>query len=157
MYGKAQDIGSSFRVCGDVEDESQLLCAERAMLEHRAGAVLLASGRFLGKGLRAERTGVHESIFDLPVFQPPRREDWHQRDLFHRKGHLINRSGLEIDDRFRPVGENRRPVYPNLYAAGAILAHQDWIRQKCGSGLAIASAYGAIKACQESPDERSRT
>lgn len=32
-------------------------------------------------------------------------------------------------------------------AAGAILAHQDWVRQKCGSGLAIATAYGAVRAC----------
>ena len=58
----------------------------------RAGAVILATGRFLGRGLHAERTGVHESIFDLPVFQPPRRDDWHHRDLFHPGGHLINRS-----------------------------------------------------------------
>jgi glycerol-3-phosphate dehydrogenase subunit B len=26
------------------------------------------------------------------------------------------------------------------------LAHQDWIRMKCGSGLAIATAFGAVKA-----------
>ena len=32
-------------------------------------------------------------------------------------------------------------------AAGAILAHQDWVRRKCGSGLAIATAYGAVRAC----------
>jgi len=114
----------------------------------RAGAVLLASGRFLGKGLRAERTGVHESIFDLPVFQPPRRDDWHQRDIFHKGGHPINRSGLEIDDDFRPVDEKQCLEYPNLYAAGSILAHQDWVRQKCGSGLAVATAYGAIDAYQ---------
>ena len=114
----------------------------------RAGAVLLASGRFLGKGLHAERTGVHEAIFDLPVFQPTRRDDWHHRDFFHPGGHLINRCGLEIDDDFRPVDANRHPVYPNLYAAGSILAHQDWMRQKCGSGLAIATAYGAIHAYQ---------
>ena len=114
----------------------------------RARAVVLASGRFLGKGLRAERTGVHESIFGLPVFQPSRRDDWHQRDFLHPGGHLINRSGLEIDDDFRPVDENRRFLYPNLYAAGSILAHQDWMREKCGSGLAVATAYGAIKAYQ---------
>jgi glycerol-3-phosphate dehydrogenase subunit B len=26
------------------------------------------------------------------------------------------------------------------------LAHQDWMRMKCGSGLAIATAYGAVNA-----------
>jgi glycerol-3-phosphate dehydrogenase subunit B len=53
---------------------------------------------------------------------------------------------LEIDNYFRPVNEGQHPVYPNLYAAGSILAHQDWMREKCGSGLAIASAYGAVNA-----------
>jgi glycerol-3-phosphate dehydrogenase subunit B len=29
-------------------------------------------------------------------------------------------------------------------AIGSILARQDWIRAKCGSGLAIATAWAAI-------------
>ena len=45
-----------------------------------------------------------------------------------------------------PSDEQGRCLYPNLFAAGSILAHQDWIRQKCGSGLAIASAYAAVRA-----------
>jgi glycerol-3-phosphate dehydrogenase subunit B len=32
-----------------------------------------------------------------------------------------------------------------LFAAGSILAHQDWMRMKCGSGLAIATAYAAVE------------
>ncbi len=111
-----------------------------------ARAVILASGRFLGKGLHAEQRGVRESIFDLPVHQPSHRDQWHQKDLLHRSGHLINQAGLMIDDHFRPVDEKGQLIHPNLYTAGSILAHQDWIRQKCGSGLAISSAYGAIDA-----------
>ena len=41
---------------------------------------------------------------------------------------------------------NRRELCKTI-AAGSILAHQDWKRQKCGSGLAIATAYGAVQAC----------
>jgi glycerol-3-phosphate dehydrogenase subunit B len=37
-------------------------------------------------------------------------------------------------------------VYENLFAAGAILAHQDWIRSKSGTGLAVATAFGAVDA-----------
>ena len=33
-----------------------------------------------------------------------------------------------------------------IFAAGIILAHQDWTRMKCGSGLSVATAYGAIKS-----------
>ena len=41
------------------------------------------------------------------------------------------------------------PAFENLFAAGSILAHPDWMRQKCGAGLAIATAYGAVKAFGE--------
>ena len=39
-----------------------------------------------------------------------------------------------------------KPVFDNLFAAGSILAHQDWMRMKCGSGLAMATAYAAVDA-----------
>lgn len=111
-----------------------------------ARAALLCSGRFFGRGLHAGRKGIRETIFNLPVTQPRARSDWHRHDLFNRSGHPINRAGLAVNDRFQPVDTEGRPVYDNLFAAGTILAHQDWIRQKCGSGLAIATAYGAVEA-----------
>ena len=119
-------------------------------VEHqvRAKAVILASGRFFGKGLHAARTGIRETIFDLPVYQPRQRADWHHKDLLHKAGHPINRAGLEIDDDFRPVDDQGRARFANLFVAGSILAHQDWIRQKCGSGLAVATAYAAVAACK---------
>ncbi len=111
-----------------------------------ARGVILASGRFFGKGLRADRKRIRETLFDLPVNQPKERTLWHHRDLLHPAGHQIDRAGLDIDDRFRPVDENNCVIHPNLYAVGSILAHQDWVRQKCGSGLSIATAFGAVKA-----------
>ncbi|MBI9083214.1 MAG: glycerol-3-phosphate dehydrogenase subunit GlpB [Desulfobacterales bacterium] len=108
--------------------------------------VLLATGRFLGKGLVAGRQGIGESLFDLPVSQPENRGCWHRETFLDPRGHAINLAGVETDDRFRPVTADGRPVYDNLYAAGSILAHQDWIRTKSGTGLAVATAYGAIEA-----------
>jgi len=109
------------------------------------GAVL-ATGRFFGRGLRADRSMIHETVFDLPVCQPETRRQWHRKDFFDPRGHNISRAGLETDDRFRPVNQDGRPIYPTLHAAGSILAHQDWIRMKCGAGLAIATAFGAVNA-----------
>ena len=37
-------------------------------------------------------------------------------------------------------------AFENVFAAGSVLAHQDWIRTKSGAGLAIATAYGAVNA-----------
>jgi glycerol-3-phosphate dehydrogenase subunit B len=108
--------------------------------------VILATGRFIGGGLHADRKRISETIFNLPVHQPKTRGQWHREEFLDKQGHLINQAGLEIDDHFRPVGRNGQPVYENLYAVGSILAHQDWKRMKCGVGLAVATAFGAVKA-----------
>jgi glycerol-3-phosphate dehydrogenase subunit B len=109
-----------------------------------ARAVVLATGRFTGRGLTADRGQVHESILGLPVHQPATREAWHQRDFLDPSGHAINRAGLEIDNAWRPLAAGGKPAWPGLFAVGSILAHQDWMRSKCGSGLAIATAWAAM-------------
>jgi glycerol-3-phosphate dehydrogenase subunit B len=110
-----------------------------------ARAVVLATGRFTGRGLTADRGGVRESILGIPVHQPASREAWHQREFLAPSGHAINRAGLNVDDAWRPLDANGKPVWPRLYAVGSILAHQDWMRSKCGSGLAIATAWAAME------------
>ena len=114
----------------------------------RAKSVVLASGRFLGQGLHADRHAIRETIFDLPVHQPGHRTRWHRKQLFDRAGHPIHQAGLVVDTLQRPCDAQGHSIHSNLFAAGSILAHQDWIRQKCGSGLAIASAYAAVRASQ---------
>jgi len=108
--------------------------------------VILATGRFIGGGLRADRKRICETIFDLPVRQPEKRTQWHHENMLDKRGHPINMAGLETDNQFRPLGHNGSPAYESLFAAGSILAHQDWKRMKCGSGLAIATAYAAVRA-----------
>jgi glycerol-3-phosphate dehydrogenase subunit B len=94
-----------------------------------------------------------ETIFNLPVAQPPDRDSWHHRDLLHTRGHPVNRAGLAVDTSFRPVDDKGRPVWPDLFAAGTILAGQDWMREKCGSGLSIATAYAAVQAVRRFLDQ----
>jgi glycerol-3-phosphate dehydrogenase subunit B len=112
----------------------------------RSRGIILASGRFIGGGLHADRKRIKETIFDLPVYQPGNRTDWHRRDFLDARGHLVNRAGVEIDDSFRPLNSSRQPAFRTLFAAGALLAHNDWKRLKCGAGVAIASAFGAVKS-----------
>lgn len=112
----------------------------------RAKAAILATGRFFGKGLAAGREKVSEAVFDLPVSQPVGRKNWHCDNLLDPDGHPINRAGLVTDERFRPLDASDKPFSPNLYAAGSILAHQDWVRMKCGAGVALSSAFAAVNA-----------
>ncbi len=111
-----------------------------------ADRVLLATGRFLGKGLTPERDGIHEALFNLPVHQPKHRDEWYAGTFLAPQGHAVSRAGIETDARFQPVDAGGRVVHDRLYAAGSILAHQDWMRTKSGVGLAVASAWGAVQA-----------
>jgi len=137
VFETRQDPGGEFKI--DIESPA----GKQTILSQ---GVILASGRFIGGGLRADRKHIRETIFDLPVCQPESRNKWHREDFLDRQGHLINQAGVEIDDYFRPLGHQGRPAFNTLFAAGSILAHQDWKRMKCGTGLAVATAFGAVKA-----------
>jgi len=119
---------------------------EDAVKGPRSRGVVLAGGRFFGGGLMAERKAIREPLLGLPVHQPLTREGWHQRDYFDRTGHPVNRAGLLTDDHFRPLDAQGNPAFETLFAAGSILAHQDWKREKSGSGLALATAYKAVQS-----------
>jgi glycerol-3-phosphate dehydrogenase subunit B len=112
----------------------------------RTKGVILATGRFWAHGLRADRNRIREPLFDLPVDQPKKREHWHCEQFLDLRGHPVNRAGLSIDDQFHPLDSGGKPLFEELFAAGSILAHQDWMRMKCGSGLAISTAYAAVEA-----------
>ena len=114
----------------------------------RARAVILATGRFLSGGLKAERDGIVEPLLRLPVSQPATREEWYGMSYLGRD-HGIHKCGIEIDDRCRPLNNAGQVVDHRLFAAGAILAHQNWIRSRSGAGIAIASAFKAVTAAQQ--------
>ena len=118
-------------------------------IELAARCAILASGRFFGKGLKADRKRIQEAVFDLPVRQPVDRNAWHRAAFFDPRGHEVNQAGVETDDLLRPLGADGKVFHPRLHAAGAILAHQDWMRMKCGAGLAIATAYKAVKGLRD--------
>jgi glycerol-3-phosphate dehydrogenase subunit B len=114
----------------------------------RVRAVLLATGRFLSGGLDANPDGIREHLLDLPVTQPASRADWYRERYSDVRGHAIHRAGIEIDADSRPLGKDGRPYNERLFAAGVIVAHQDWIRSRSGAGIAIATAYRAVAAVQ---------
>ncbi len=111
--------------------------------------VLLATGRFLSGGLQAGFHGVRESLLDLPVAQPESRSNWYKKRYTDRKGHPINQAGIEVDSSFRPLNDQKKVFSKNLFAAGSLLAHQDWIRGRCGAGIALGTAFKAVEAAEQ--------
>lgn len=112
----------------------------------KAQTALLASGRFLSGGLNADRRQIRESLLNLPVQQPASRDDWFHESYFDPAGHAVNRTGVEVNNEFQVVDLNQQVIDPRLYASGIVLANQDWIRQRSGAGIALASAYQAVQS-----------
>ncbi len=115
-------------------------------LEVEANHVVLASGRFLSGGLISDQNSIKEALIGLPVCQPESRESWFRDAYFDPAGHAVNRAGIEVNNQFQVIDQYGNLIDKSLYACGILLAHQDWIRQRCGAGLAIATSYKAIQS-----------
>jgi glycerol-3-phosphate dehydrogenase subunit B len=112
---------------------------------YSADRYILATGRFIGGGLKADLERVFEPIFGLPVYQPKSPEDWFGKEFFSHPAHLIHRAGILIDSSFRPIDEKGEPILENLRVAGSILAHHDSIDEKSREGIEIVTGYMAAK------------
>ena len=116
-------------------------------LRHTARNYLLATGGILGGGIYADRCGyVKETVFNLPLTAPQTRTQWLRPLFLDKRGHPIFQAGVSVDRRFRPLDQSGGPVYDNLWAAGAILAHTDPIRERSREGIAISTGYAAANA-----------
>ncbi len=109
-----------------------------------ANNILMASGRFLSGGLVADYQKITEPLIDLPIQQPKGRENWFSESYFDPLGHAVNQSGVAVNEKFQALDFEGNIIDQRLYAAGILLANQDWVRQRCGAGLAIATAFKAV-------------
>lgn len=104
-----------------------------------AGAVVLATGKFIGGGVRRD-VRLREPIFDLPVWIGGSIDEgrW-LGDLTSgelRDGQPAFRAGVRVDAALRPLNADGRPRSELLFAAGAILGGNDAARDGAGLGLA---------------------
>jgi len=120
----------------------------RKIVEIEADVYILASGGFLGGGLKEEKDFIRESIFNLPVYssdgvnlEEVYLEKLLSRKVFPKGGHQLFSCGILVDENLQPLSEKGEPVYGNLYAAGAILSGYNYMAEKSGMGVAIATGY----------------
>lgn len=147
-YGVATFVGGRVTEVSDGEagfSVTASLRGEKTVISARK--MILATGRFMGGGLKGDRCRVMEPLLDLHVVQPQARDAWHRCDLFDPRGHAVNRAGVTADGFMHPLTSDGTPVNPDLFVAGSILAHQDWKREKSGAGISIATAFRAAESC----------
>ena len=116
----------------------------------RTGAVVLATGGIAGGGLIGTVDGrLVEPLFGLPVETPP-QDDWLRRDGLDPAGHPVESAGIRADAQLHPLDDEGRTL-ANVFVAGALLAGQRALRERCGDGVAVASGWRAATTILEGP------
>jgi glycerol-3-phosphate dehydrogenase subunit B len=116
---------------------------------YSADRYILATGRFIGGGLKADDEKIFEPIFNIPLLQPPSREDWFRNSFFNDLPHPIHEAGIVTDAFFQPADVGGNTILENLWAAGSILAHHHCIDEKSKEGIEISTGYAAAKNALE--------
>jgi glycerol-3-phosphate dehydrogenase subunit B len=106
---------------------------------------LIATGRFIGGGLKGNDEKILEPIFDLPLSQPQSREGWFRDCFFSDLPHPIHQAGILTDSSFRAIDERGDLILENVWVAGSILAHHHCIEEKSREGIEISTGYMAAQ------------
>jgi len=112
------------------------------------GAVVLATGGIAGGGIVGLDDGsLRETVLGLPV-DAPLGDPWLLPDAFDPPGHPLETAGIRTDADLRPVAPRnvREPLAENVRIVGSLLAGQRYLRERCGDGVAIASALVASRS-----------
>ena len=105
---------------------------------------ILAAGRFIGGGLKADDEKIFEPLFNLAVPQAESRDNWFANSFFN--GHPIHQAGILTDSSFQPTDDRGERVLENVWVAGSILAGHNCIQEKSREGIEIATGYSAAKS-----------
>jgi len=112
---------------------------------YSADRFILATGRFMGGGLKADAEKILEPVFNFSVHQPPSREGWFGNSFFGDLPHPIHRAGVLTNASFQPVDGGGDVILENVWVAGSVLAHHHCIEEKSREGIEIATGYWAAK------------
>lgn len=116
---------------------------------YRARSFVLASGGFSSGGLQVDSYGrVRETVLDLPLVGAPAPGEPRFKPGYF-DDHPMARTGLAVDEQFRPLDAEGAPAFENLHAAGATLGGAAPWREGSGNGLSLATGYAAASAILE--------
>jgi len=97
---------------------------------YSADRYILATGRFIGGGLKADQEKISEPLLAFQYFNLPPGRDGLEKTFFSDQPHPIHHAGALIDPSFRPVDEKGELLLENLWVAGTMLAHHHCTDEK---------------------------
>ena len=146
------DAGGRIQVGFDVVDVERspsgvlAIHTEAASRTLRIGAdtFVLATGGIGGGGLRALPDGrLVERVFQLPVAAPP-RDAWFSQDPL--EPHPIEAAGIRVDEELRPLDSAGDVALDNVRVIGSALGGMHYLEQRCGDGVALATAHRVARS-----------
>ncbi len=108
----------------------------------RSRYYVISTGSFFSGGMRSEFNNIREPIFDLQMNREQERNRWYSPSFFDSRSHPFLEYGVETSNDLHPYDSGGREI-GNLFCCGALLAHYNPIREGCGGGVAISTAYRA--------------
>lgn len=140
---QAIGLGAVRAEIGALDTSGDKITGARAVgRTHHADAYVLATGRYIGGGLRGGRATA-EPLLGLGVFR-----DGTPTGALGTRLQLMRyldpaeefRTGLMTDRRLHPLDESGHAPYSNLYAAGALLGGYEYAGD-CGFGVPILTGW----------------
>ena len=108
----------------------------------KARAVILATGKYLGGGLKRQGRWK-EPVFNLPVFIQGKELRAQTLPQVSRPGVAERQpflsGGVAINPLTQPLDGDGQIIYDNLFAAGAVLADFDPAQERCAAGVSLVS------------------
>ena len=97
---------------------------------------VLASGSFLGRGLRSDMSHIYEPVFGADVISAAGREYWYSPDFLSPQAY--ESFGVATDSQFRLSIDGQ--TIENLYGIGMVLGGMDVIEEQSKEGVETATA-----------------
>jgi anaerobic glycerol-3-phosphate dehydrogenase len=124
-------------------DGGHITAARAGDRAFRADAFVLATGHHIGGGIRIEARKPLEPLLGLGVFHDGSPVSSGGARLRHQEyldPATEMRSGLRTDERLRPMNDQSRAPYSNLFAAGAVLGGYEY-GGSCGFGVPLLTGW----------------
>jgi glycerol-3-phosphate dehydrogenase subunit B len=111
---------------------------------------ILATGGFLGGGFIAQENGyAQEVVFGLPVQVSSNRSSWIDPRYLIQDGQPIFRAGIRVTKQFWPLDVQDQPLLTNVSVVGGALGCYDPLRERSQEGVALTSAFWAVRTMKE--------
>ncbi len=117
--------------------------------EYAADAVIVATGGFFSSGLVTQMGQMYEPIFDINIPVPEDQKDWSHQYLFCGKPQPFASYGVAVNENLQPIDPTGEVLFTNVQFVGRSLRGYDFCFEKSGNGVAITTAYHAVKQLEE--------